>query len=848
LALEVLMPNQPVLRAPHGFSARRWKALLLGTALPAVAMVSAPGTAWAQSEGLGAFRGNHEVAAGSATRAVSPGAETITVNTPSAIINWTPTDIGPIADFLPAGNVATFQNGGETSNFAVLNRILPTVEGQLIAFNGRVISQLQTAAGTVRGGSIAFYTPNGLIIGSNAVFDVGNLTLTTLDPQSFDSFAFGGLSRFSALNPLSSVTVMPGAQINATAANSYVAILSPKISMGGAVRVDGSAAYAAGEVMDISVFNGLFNITIPTGTTDAAPITHTGSTGGPASSGAGDNHQIVMVAVPKNQAITMLLSGSMGYDGAANATVQNGQIVLGAGHNYTNGSLRQAAGVTEGSLLIDGGSVTSNLEARAVRDATVQSRLTAFSATGDVTLFGGSSVNVIAEGQGASLAIGRRLRAGSFSNTTSQAGAIRVAALQGGQVTVTGTTELFAENAFSLFFDRAAGAPPILTGGTATIEADGGTLSFGNNVTVSANGNSFGTAADETGGTIAIRAAGGGTIAVAGNLTASAANARFGGTRGTGFGGTVTLLADGGQVNVAGALRMETGISGPFDGGNGIGGTSRLTVRNGGQVSATSLDVSAFGASGGASAAGMGGFGTAGTAEVNAESGGQLTVTNQLLLSASGFGGSGSAAGGNGTGGTARINATGNGRVNAGTIQALANGNGGAGSAGSALGGTGTAGLAELNAATGGRIASNTAALAVTGFGGTGVGGGGAGRGGNATIRVDGALSQVTTASASLNGSSGGGTSANGRGGDASSDRVVVEATNAGAASLGTLSLQGGANGGGGLTGGGDASGGLMRVRAAGGGTITATPSSTNLFAQGGNARDGGGKRKAARS
>ena len=48
-----------------------------------------------------------------------------------------------------------------------------------------------------------------------------------------------------------------------------------------------------------------------------------------------------MVAVPKNQALTMLLTGNAGFTPASSATLDNGTIVLAAGSNVaeTSGSL-----------------------------------------------------------------------------------------------------------------------------------------------------------------------------------------------------------------------------------------------------------------------------------------------------------------------------------------------------------------------------------------------------------------------------------------------------------------------------------------------------------------------------
>src|SRR3546814_1859618 len=95
---------------------------------------------------------------------------------------------------------------------------------------------------------------------------------------------------------------------------------APRIEQGGTVTVNGAAAYVAAEAVDLSINQGLFDIFISAGTTDANGVVHTGSTGGPASTGVGDNHRVYMVAVPKNQALTMLLEGNVGFDTATDVT------------------------------------------------------------------------------------------------------------------------------------------------------------------------------------------------------------------------------------------------------------------------------------------------------------------------------------------------------------------------------------------------------------------------------------------------------------------------------------------------------------------------------------------------
>ena len=81
-------------------------ALLLGCALAAVGGMA--GRAQAQ-----AFNGTPATQFGSVSyNRATPGVETITIISPTAVIAWTPT----AGVFLPQGNVATFQNGQVSSS------------------------------------------------------------------------------------------------------------------------------------------------------------------------------------------------------------------------------------------------------------------------------------------------------------------------------------------------------------------------------------------------------------------------------------------------------------------------------------------------------------------------------------------------------------------------------------------------------------------------------------------------------------------------------------------------------------------------------------------------------------
>ena len=54
--------------------------------------------------------------------------------------------------------------------------------------------------------------------------------------------------------------IQNGGKINALAAGSYVALIAPRIEQGGDVRVNGSAAYVAADILTMTMNQGLFDI------------------------------------------------------------------------------------------------------------------------------------------------------------------------------------------------------------------------------------------------------------------------------------------------------------------------------------------------------------------------------------------------------------------------------------------------------------------------------------------------------------------------------------------------------------------------------------------------------------
>jgi len=146
----------------------RHKLLVSCATLAIAAAAMAPERASAQ-----AFQGTPTTAAGTVSYARSTaGSETITVGSGTATINWAPTDTQGTGNinFLPFGNTATYQGAPGLAAFTALNRIVPTDTTRTIELNGSVLSKLD---GGATGGNVWFYSPGGIVIGAQAVFDVG---------------------------------------------------------------------------------------------------------------------------------------------------------------------------------------------------------------------------------------------------------------------------------------------------------------------------------------------------------------------------------------------------------------------------------------------------------------------------------------------------------------------------------------------------------------------------------------------------------------------------------------------------------------------------------------------------
>ncbi|MEP3421670.1 MAG: hypothetical protein ABJN35_08050 [Erythrobacter sp.] len=369
------------------------------------------------------FLGEGTVVEGSATITESIDATDITVESDSAVIDWEPFDDSGIGDifFQDFGTTATFTNGTGVTNFAVLNRILPADGFSRIVLNGNIVSRIQDGmGGSVPGGTVFFYTPGGIVIGADAVIDVGNLGLTTADPMTdgMGNFIIGDTVDFQQADGFSDITIEQGARIDALSEGSYVALFAPRIVQDGEINVNGQAAFVAAEAGTITFSpDGLFDIQVDVGT-DAGfgAIEHSGSTGGPASLGMGDNHRIYMVAVAKNTAATLLIQGGseLGFDIAGSASMDGETVVLSGGYNITVGDIGpQAPSSAETDVILTdtgfgtGITATSDVRVRASGLASgTFSDLAIFE--GDLDLASGRSA-VVTNGSLASLTVGGNL-------------------------------------------------------------------------------------------------------------------------------------------------------------------------------------------------------------------------------------------------------------------------------------------------------------------------------------------------------------------------------------------------------------------------------------------------------
>ncbi|WP_395394053.1 hypothetical protein WBP07_02425 [Novosphingobium sp. BL-8A] len=651
------------------FSART--AALAGASGPALMLAALmPHAAAAQS-----FQGTGTITSGSGSIETGTGTTLVQVGSTETVIDWVATDpgAGTSVNFQPAGTTASFTTGSgfSGSDYTVLNRIvtqdtLGTPTNSSVQFNGTVQSDL--FGGT--GGNIWFYSPNGIIVGATAQFSVGGLVLTT-DPIDTAGGLYGanGEIRFTAPSSgAAMVSIANGAQLTASlnpqapTNGSYIAIVSPRIEQGGTVRADGPIAYVAATAADITMNAGMFDIAVTSGTDDPNGIVHTGSTGGSSSAGAADPRVIRMVAVSKNDGLTMLLSGNIGYDAAASATDDGNAVMLTAGHAVdgvdAGDPLTQPGNITIGDAHFTSATTANATGTIAVAPTgqTVFDAPVVLNAINEVRLDALAGASILANDPNGGVALSANAGYGEHGGTV----AINIGA--GSAFTATGGVELTAMgdggsvNAASI--NAIGGAVSILNTGGAFAASDVA-IDVGANA---GTGNPDGGTAK--GGTITIATDGAFTTdSLTMYANAYGGNTDYpGGIGGSATGGTIQLTLSGDAVLPASFISPSAtgnGGSGYTRGGDGHGGTVAITVGADASLgNATSLYLYAGGIGGDdSSGSGTGGDGYGGSASLTGLGG---TLNLQYLgLNASGRGADSSAQAGSGFGGTATVSLTG---------------------------------------------------------------------------------------------------------------------------------------------------------------------------------------------
>ncbi|WP_271079402.1 beta strand repeat-containing protein [Aurantiacibacter sp. MUD61] len=768
------------------------------------------------------------------------GTTRITVDTLDTVIDWR-ADFDPslltTETFLPAGNTAIFQNGANNFNFAVLNRIIPGPDNAPALFEGLVQSFLTDPFGvTTPGGFVAFYSPTGIIVGPTGRFEVPQLMLTTqaVDITTISGFANGTGSLFmsgaSGAIDIQAGAVLTGAPGTGGPEDSFLIVASPQISMAGSAFYNGSIAYVASEAVFLNHSSGLFDIIITQGVTAGGQtITHTGSSGGPSSTGAGDEHVIYGVTQASafsGGPVSMLFSGNLGFQPAASATIVNGDVILSANYNVSGRTVdgddsRQGADSffdgrsqvpgERGDILLSGIVATSNLLAISTHQTNLDATTATSTFAGDLSLVGreqavidvGSGPQVLVDGDlfVSARNFGLNTQATGQEDATGGLASIRVAS--DALLTVLGETMVAASAVPGLdFIFNNIGSG---TGGQAQILSEGGTIDLRGNVRMESyarTDQTFGTFDGNgamQGGQVQFLATQGGSLSTLGTLSVDASAtapelvssvAPVAGDA-TGGGISIGTGVGGGSVSIAGDVTLDASA---LITSSTIGlGVDRSAF--GGTIDVQSIDFSAV------------------------DIGGSLTGDASAQTSTT----AGGAAAGNATGGSASITVTDGDMTVATGITMDLLGNAGAGeSGGDAVGGS--AGLSVTNGSldAGGSLSISTNAVAGSS---SGSGDGGNALGGGANILLDGG-DLINTGATSLSANAQAGSGANS--GDAAGGSTTINLLNGGSWSASTISSDAiglGANATGGA--GGDVIGGETSLLIGTGSTLTLANSLT---------------------
>jgi hypothetical protein len=619
-----------------------------------------------------------------------PGETTVSVFSRTAVIDWTPTEDnnGDALDFLPTNTTAFFLAGDSIPDFAVLNRILPSTNGNVVVMDGSVISRIFDQAGNaVPGGFVAFYSPTGILVGNNATFDVGSLLLTTLEPDlaSFQNFVENNGTLALAASPGSTARIQidPGALVIATPENAFFSVVAADVQMSGTSIVNGSQAYVAGEVVNLRFSNGLFDIEIPTGTAASGTVMQLdGTVTGPASNGPGDNHVIYGVAAAQNDPISMLFRGNLGFAPAQQAGIVNGEIILSANYDVFGRTVNNGTSTDGINARFDGNLQTSSVQADIfIEDVVATSSLLAIGThttrmsaintpsgvDGNLLLVGGQAAELqVGAGLGFDVTGDLLVSADAYglvsgdladpSEADAAAGAALISAGAGGLLTIGGNLRVSADAYAGLDFQT--GTAGRAQGGSARFVASDAGVAINGQTSISARGlgSEFSgvlTDGEVRGGLAELLLTGQSDMTINQELTvtAEAIGRAFGATvAANAFGGTARVANSGGTLTLLGDTFINASATGAdsFATGNGAladAGEAVLEVSQGGQTTIAGLLSLSANALAGNNFAGRGGDALGGVALATTQAGGSLVVESDLFANAEAIGGNGSIGG-----------------------------------------------------------------------------------------------------------------------------------------------------------------------------------------------------------
>ena len=219
----------------------------------------------------------------------------------------------------------------------------------------------------------------------------------------------------------------------------------------------------------------------------------------------------------------MLLRGNLGFDTAATAGVDNGDIILSAGYDVFGRD------VTTGAV-----DDTAVMESIALSGASSLSS----------SVFAGATGGFTANSNGGAIDFDDGL-------TVEAARSIELHARNGHDISITGDASLLSRGSIATSLDVAGGAIDLIARAGSAVNVTGD---------LSADASPLQLSGDATGGDIDLLG-NGGTISIGGDVSLLAqANLRLGtGAVGDGFGGTARLYAlNNGSIDVAGSLEIDT--------------------------------------------------------------------------------------------------------------------------------------------------------------------------------------------------------------------------------------------------------------------------------------------------